>query len=38
MAPNKEVLKNLQMGKDDDLSTTYTNIGHSGAIDHIVPE
>jgi phage/plasmid-like protein (TIGR03299 family) len=26
MAPNKEVLKNLEMGKDDDLSTTYTNM------------
>ena len=26
MAPNKEVLKNLETGKDDELSTTYTNI------------
>ncbi len=26
MAPNKEVLKNLEAGKTDELSTTYTNI------------
>jgi phage/plasmid-like protein (TIGR03299 family) len=26
MAPNKEVLKNLEAGKMDELSTTYTNI------------
>jgi phage/plasmid-like protein (TIGR03299 family) len=26
MVPNKEVLKNLQSGKDDELSTTYKNI------------
>jgi phage/plasmid-like protein (TIGR03299 family) len=26
MAPNKEVLKNLQSGMDDELSTTYTNM------------
>jgi hypothetical protein len=26
MAPNKEVLKNLETGKDDELSTVYTNI------------
>jgi phage/plasmid-like protein (TIGR03299 family) len=26
MAPNKEVLKNLEAGKVDELSTTYTNI------------
>jgi phage/plasmid-like protein (TIGR03299 family) len=26
MAPNKEVLKNLELGKDDELSTTYTNM------------
>lgn len=26
MAPNKEVLKNLETGKSDDLSTTYTNM------------
>jgi phage/plasmid-like protein (TIGR03299 family) len=26
MAPNREVLKNLEAGKDDELSTTYTNM------------
>ncbi|BAU51880.1 DUF932 domain-containing protein [Mucilaginibacter gotjawali] len=26
MAPNKEVLKNLQAGKDDELSAIYTNM------------
>ena len=26
MAPNKEVLKNLEAGKDDELSSIYTNI------------
>jgi len=26
LAPNKEVLKNLELGKQDELSTAYTNI------------
>ena len=26
MAPNREVLKNLEAGKNDELSTTYTNM------------